>query len=265
MRTQTMIFGMLAVTVLGTALVLTAPAYAADVDTTTPAPAAPAPPPAATRAVLQPAPMDASGAVVPPSATLGYPSGVNEVLKLFKGGISADIMVSYIKNSTLTFHLSADNIIALKQQGVQPEVLTAMILRSGEMQRQGGMTSAAPAQMSVQVPSQAPAPTYYSYSSPAADAAASASFNAALQTRAANAYIYAPPVYTAPAPVYYDYDPYAYSWGWDPFFAPVGIDFGIGYYGGRFGHVGGFGRVGGLGRVGGRSVGAGRSVGGGRR
>ena len=159
MRTQPMIFGTLALTVVGTALLFAAPARAAAVDTNSAAAPAQTPPPARTGPVLQPMPMEANGAAMPPSATLGYPVGVNEVLKLFKGGISPDIIVSYIKNSTLTFGLSADNIIALKQQGVQPEVLTAMIHRSGEMQRQGSMTGAAPAQMSVQVPSQAPAPT----------------------------------------------------------------------------------------------------------
>jgi hypothetical protein len=34
------------------------------------------------------------------------PSGVSEVMKLFKGGIPADIMVSYINNSPLSFYLS---------------------------------------------------------------------------------------------------------------------------------------------------------------
>ena len=71
------------------------------------------------------------------TATLAraWPSGVSEVMKLFKGGISADIIVSYINNSTLSFYLSADNLIALQQEGVPQQVLTAMMQRYGQLQR----------------------------------------------------------------------------------------------------------------------------------
>ena len=177
----------------------------------------------------------------------GYPSGVSEVVKLFKGGISADIIVSYVNNSPLSFYLSADNIISLQQQGVPGPVLTAMIHRYGELQRQPGMMGGAPAPMRAQVPAQAPAPTYYSYSQ---DQAAAASFNAALEARAAAAAAYAPPVGVYTPPVYYEpYEPFYYPWdyAWDPFFAPVGINIGVGYgrFGG-FGHGVGFGRVGGV-------------------
>ena len=61
------------------------------------------------------------------------PSGVSEVMKLFKGGIPADIMVSYINNSPLSFYLSADNLISLQKEGVPAPVLTAMIQRNGDL------------------------------------------------------------------------------------------------------------------------------------
>ena len=113
-------------------------------------------------------------------------------MKLFKGGIPADIMVSYVNNSPLSFYLSADNIISLQQQGVPGPVLTAMIHRYGELQRQAGMAAGAPAQAQG-VPAQAPAPQYYSYS---AEDQAAANFNAALQARQALTYAYvAPPNY----------------------------------------------------------------------
>jgi len=44
------------------------------------------------------------------------PSGVSEVMKLFEDGIPADIMVSYINNSPLSFYLSADNLISLQKE-----------------------------------------------------------------------------------------------------------------------------------------------------
>jgi len=245
MRTQTMIFGTTAITVLTAALFLAVSGRA--IAATGPDTAA-VPPnyslPATAAASPSPSP-GAAGAM-----PMSFPSGVTEVMKLFKGGIPADIMLSYINSSPLSFYLSADNIIALQQQGVPGPVLTAMIHRYGELQRQTAPLVSAPAQ--VQVPAQAPAPQYYSY--PAQDQA-TANFNAALQARQ-SAYNYAyvtPPNYGiyAPAPVYYD--PYYY----DPFFSPwypfgggVVFDFGLGH-GGGFGHGGFGGHGGGVGGHGG--------------
>jgi hypothetical protein len=172
----------------------------------------------------------------------GLPSGVSEVVKLFKGGIPADTMVSYVNNSPLSFYLSADNLIALQQEGVPATVLTAMMRRYGELQRQAGTAAGARAQTQaaapqsvpqyagapVQAPAQAPAPQYYSY----APAPPPASYT----------YVAAPsyPVYS---PSYY-YDPYYYPWY--PFGGPVVFDFGFGRFGGGFGgHWGGGGRFGG--------------------
>ena len=170
----------------------------------------------------------------------GLPSGVSEVTKLFKGGIPADTMVSYVNNSPLSFYLSADNLIALQQEGVPAPVLTAMMRRYGEMQRQAGTAAGAPAQTRAAAPqpapqsagapvqAAAPAPQYYSY----APAPPPASYP----------YVAAPsyPVYY---PSYY-YDPY-YS-PWYPFGGPVVFDFGFGHFGGGFGgHWGGGGRFGG--------------------
>jgi len=187
----------------------------------------------------------------PPAASaapaLALPSGVSEVLKLFKGGISADIMISYINSSPLSFYLSADNLIALQQQGLPAPVLTAMMERYGELQRQTVMAAAAPAQYqpqaaapqyatqpqyatAVQVPAQAPAPEYYSY--------------APAQPAVVYPYV-APPVYPAYDPYYYDPSYYP----WYPIGGPVVFDFGIGHFGGGFGgRFGGGGHFGGGGR-----------------
>lgn len=231
-----MIFGTATMTVLVAALLLTVPGRAtAAIDTNTAAAAAsPSPSPGAANVTLS-----------------ALPSGVSEVMKMFKGGIPADIMTSYVNNSPLSFYLSADNIISLQQQGLPTPVLTAMIRRYGEMQRQTGMAAG----VAGQVPAQAPVPKYYSY----APEDAAASFDTALQARAASSYTYvaAPtyPVYTSVYPDYYDpfYYPYSY-----PFYGPVVFDFGIGRFGGEFRHVGGFG-----GRLGGGGVGHFGGVGGG--
>jgi len=225
--------------VAGLALFLTAPNSTAGVNDSNvvPAPAAPA----------------ASA-----SQQYNLPSGVAEVMKMYKGAIPADIMISYINNSSLVFYLSADNIISLQQQGLPLPVINAMINRYGQLQRQNSMM-AGPAQTQqpqyaapqVQVPAQAPAPQYYSYA----------------PSEPAVSYPVEAPVYD---PYYYDsynyYDPFYYPgyWGW-----PVGISvgyiggFGHGYYRGGYGHGGvGHGGFGG-GHGGGGGFGGGHAGGGG--
>jgi len=270
MKTQPMIFGAAATTVLAAALFLTLPGRAVAGSDTNTAPA-PGPAPGAANVTLT-----------------SYPSGVTEVLKMYKGGIPADIMISYINTSPLTFYLSADNIISLQQQGVPMPVVNAMINRYGQLQRQSSMLAGAaqqqqqyPApQAQAQVPAQAPPPQYYSYAP--ADQAVT------YPVEAPSYPVYEP--YTYYDPYYYDSFYYPGYYGW-----PVGI--GFGYYGGfghggygrggfgrggfgrggfgGVGHVGGFGggghvggfggvgRVGGGGHVGGGGIGGGGHVGGG--
>lgn len=213
MRTRQIILG-----VTGTALMavmLAAPVRAAAFDTNAPAPTA---------------------------ATPWQATGVNEVMKMFRGGISSDVIISYINNSPLSFYLSADNIIELQQQGVPTLVVQAMIQRNGQLGRLAAAQSQqAGGQATVAVPRQAPAPQYYSYSGdPSFDSAL-----AARQVNSYNNYAFGSSVYAAPAPVYDYYDPY--PWGWDGFYPGVvfvggGYGFGHGYgYRGGFGHGGGFG------------------------
>jgi uncharacterized membrane protein YgcG len=180
----------------------------------------------------------------------GYPSGVAEVMKLIKGGVPTDIVLNYINSSTLTFYLSADNIIALQQQGVPKEVLTALLKRQGETQRQ--MVVNSPQQ--VPVP-QSPAPAYYN--APPENPADN--FNNALQARAAESYSYAAapaPAYPVYYPSYYDYPYYPYAYGYGP-----GLYLGFGGYG--YGHFGGGFARGGFGGFGGHGVALGGHGGGG--
>jgi hypothetical protein len=189
------------------------------------------------------------------------PSGVSEVMKLHKGGVPADIITHFVNNSTLSFYLSADNVIYLQQQGVSPPVITAMIQRNGELQRQTPeapqpqRAAGAPAP-AVQVPAQAPAPVYYGY--PPENAAAN--FNNALQARAANPAFYPVPAPSYPVyyPSYYDsYEYYPYAFDYWP---PVVVGFGFGHLGGGFAHEG-FGHGG----FGGGAAGRGGFAGGGGR
>jgi len=76
-----------------------------------------------------------------PAASVGASApalafGVSEVVKMYQGGINKDVLVGYIENTVLPFHLNADGIIYLKQLGMPQEVTSALIRRDGELQKQ---------------------------------------------------------------------------------------------------------------------------------
>jgi hypothetical protein len=66
---------------------------------------------------------------------VALPLGVSEVVKMYQRGISAEVIVGYIGNTVLPFHLTADGAIYLQRLGVPPEVMLALIRRDGELQR----------------------------------------------------------------------------------------------------------------------------------
>jgi hypothetical protein len=55
---------------------------------------------------------------------------------MYQGGINKDVLVSYIENTALPFHLNADGIIYLQHLGMPQEVTSALIRRDGELQKQ---------------------------------------------------------------------------------------------------------------------------------
>jgi hypothetical protein len=86
---------------------------------------------------------DATNAAVPPpggptaSAMIqGLPFGASEVIKMYQGGISKDVIVNYVENSVAPFRLTADNIIYLQNLGIPQEVTKAMLVRDGQLQQQ---------------------------------------------------------------------------------------------------------------------------------
>jgi hypothetical protein len=74
------------------------------------------------------------GAPTTQNLTLAY--GVGEVVKMYQGGINKDVIVNYINNTALAYHLSADGIIYLQGLGMPQEITKAMILRDGQLQQQ---------------------------------------------------------------------------------------------------------------------------------
>ena len=126
-------------------------------------------------------------------------------MKMVKGGIAADIIVSYINNSPLSFYLSADNLISLQRDDSPAPVLTAMLQRYGELQRQSGTAAGALAR----APGPAPSPQYAGPPAQAPyQAAAPQYYSAPPPPVISYPYVAAPsyPVYDR----YYFYDPYFY-------------------------------------------------------
>ena len=50
-----------------------------------------------------------------------------QVLKLSQAGVSEDVLLAYIRGVTTPFHLTADNIITLKNDKISSAVLIAML------------------------------------------------------------------------------------------------------------------------------------------
>src|SRR5690349_8417938 len=90
----------------------------------------------------------ASGTAGDPAQMAAYNSaGVSDVLKMVDAKVDPVVIKAYIQNSSTAYNPSANEIVALKQHGVSDDVLTAMLVRGGEMRAQSaqGAPSASPA------------------------------------------------------------------------------------------------------------------------
>lgn len=189
--------------------------------------------------------------------------GVSEVVKMYQGGISKEIIVSYINNSSLPFHLTADNIIYLKDLGLPQEVTSALIARDGQLQREN--SAAYQQAAAIQQQEQATAASAAANAAAGQAAAAQVPPPVVMPNAPAPQVPPYPPdlgatVVGAPPVVYPDYYPYGYpyygpdvviaggwGWGWGPHgwgwgWGPGrgGFDHGgWGHGGGGFGHGGG--------------------------
>lgn len=69
----------------------------------------------------------AVGQAIPQSAAPDQPLGLADIKMLTKNGVSDDIILSQIRNSHSVYHLSAAEIIDLKNAGVSQKVIDFMI------------------------------------------------------------------------------------------------------------------------------------------
>ena len=96
---------------------------------TTPIVAAPSPEPDATP--VAPEETVSESAPVTQPRSLAY--GANEVVKMYRGGISTDVLLTYIETSNFPYQLSSKEIIYLNKVGVPSEIVNAMIRRDHQV------------------------------------------------------------------------------------------------------------------------------------
>ena len=58
---------------------------------------------------------------------------LNEITALTQAGIGDTVILTYIQNSATTYNVGAQDIIKLREQGVSPEVITALIQHGTEV------------------------------------------------------------------------------------------------------------------------------------
>jgi hypothetical protein len=148
-------------------------------------------------------------------------AGIPQVVRLSQAQVNENTIIAYVNRSGLSYNLTADQIISLRQQGVSDAVITAML-------------------------SQPPtaAPTVTTYAPPAPAPQVTQTVVAPAVTAVPTTTIVSPVTYVQPlpAPAYYYQPSYAPapSYGW---FSPIALSFawgsssyhGGGYYGGWHG------------------------------
>jgi hypothetical protein len=146
-----------------------------------------------------------------------------EVLKLVRADVPDEVVMAFIKNSKTVFSLSADEIIALHNEGVADEMIHEMLARKKQTPRPIIVTAPQPAAQ----PQVTPQQTIVQQAPP------TVTYVQQPQT----VYVPAPPTYVYRAPVYTYYDSYPYyyrSYGYA--YPRVSFNFGFGHYWGHFGH-----------------------------
>jgi hypothetical protein len=129
------------------------PAPAQNRQTTTPSPSESAIPQSASGASDKPATAQAgqSQNSEPRAKTpTQYPASVDEILKMVQAGVSKDVMKAYIEAAQVAPHLSAADIVTLKEHSVPDELTVALMKRGAELAAQAkpaGVSPEAPARV----------------------------------------------------------------------------------------------------------------------
>jgi hypothetical protein len=142
--------------------------------------------------------------------------------------VDPEVIKTYIKSSPTAYHPSAAEIIALKDQGIGPEILTAMLQHGADVRAQAiGAAQMAPPTYPGAVNPYAPAPGY--------DEGAQPGYPSDASGYPAYSYAYPSDVYAYPA---YSYG-YLWPYGWPYFYCGLGgYGYGYPYYWGGRGYYG---------------------------
>ena len=144
-------------------------------------------------------------------STANLPANVAEVVKLSSAGLGNDVVLAFVNSSHSMFNLSADNIVQLKDLGVSPTIITAMLNRDNYLQNPNG-----------------PGQTVYNNQAPPPANPAPTGQPGMQPDNSYAEQIQVQPPLAAPPPVdygvvspgpdyYYGGAPYPYPyWGWDP-------------------------------------------------
>ena len=89
-------------------------------------------PPAVTPAVAPPA-REPAASVRPNPATANVSAPVAELARLHQSGLDESVVKAFVEKSTNTLAPSADELIFLKDVGVSPRVITALIQQTARM------------------------------------------------------------------------------------------------------------------------------------
>ena len=174
---------------------------------------------------FRPGPASAEAAAPTPASvtrTVQLSSGVPEILKLRRGLVGDDVLIAFVMNSGQMYHLSASEILYLREQGVSDPVLTAML--------SAGQNGAATAAQAAPQPAAQPAPTGLTsdWANGTPQPAPAAPQFAPAYDGAAPVYAQPSTVYAYPAPSYGYYDSWPWYWGYPGL--SRGFGFGGGYY-----------------------------------
>jgi len=157
--------------------------------------------------------------------------GVDDVVKMYQSGIEADVILNYIENSSVPYHLSSEEIVHLHDIGVPSPIITTMIRHGAQVHQQA---NAASAQIQQKATEEAKAAT--ANSNPPSAPVDSPPAPVVNYTYAYPSYVNPYPAYVYPS-YYYSYPRYCYS---SPYYYRYGYSGyrrcypygGYGYYGG---------------------------------
>lgn len=82
---------------------------------------------------------------VTPPATVKLSPAAGEITKLVQSGVDSSVVLAYVANSRNTFRLEAEEIVYLKDIGMSPAVVTAMINRDQQLREASGSGATASA------------------------------------------------------------------------------------------------------------------------